>query len=323
MQVPFGKFIVPKLDFFSKLLHGAPVSSDDAEVSLAIDPIRLKQQVIYFAVTGQALQAVEEYFLPWLMRTLFAGAKKIRHFREDHSMDHDREQEKEFLRKVRHQIELPEYEVYEDYAEMVVQVIPQSYSEIKMQYGNIALWSIVWPPMGLACVINNWIEVRSDAAKIILNHRRPVPHRTDSIGPWLTAVSFLGWLGNLTTWALIYLYRGKDSSEFEINYQNIVTFLVIILVAEHGYWLVDWATGNLIQRFKTKAEWTSLREDYILRKEYLSHADYDAMDAGAMWPLDASKDVPSGFWEGKDIDSLVEHAKALLPEGCGKKAKSL
>jgi len=132
MQVPFGKFMVPKLDFFSKLLHGTSVSSDDAELSLAIEPIRLKQQVIYFAVTGQALQAVEEYFLPWLMRTLFAEAKKISHFREDHSTDHDREQEKEFLRKVRHQIELPEYEVYEDYAEMVVQVIPQSYSEIEM-----------------------------------------------------------------------------------------------------------------------------------------------------------------------------------------------
>lgn len=188
-----------------------------------------------------------------------------------------------------------------------------------MQYGNIALWSIVWPPMGLACVINNWIELRSDAAKIILSHRRPVPHRTDSIGPWLSAISLLGWLGNITTWALIYLYRGKESSEFDVNYENIVTFLVIILVAEHGYWLVDWAAGILIQRFKTKAEWTSLREDYILRKEYLSHTDADAMDVREMWPLDASKDVPPGFWARQDIDALVEQSKEFLR---GKKEKS-
>lgn len=175
--------------------------------------------------------------------------------------------------------------------------------------------------MGLACVINNWIELRSDSAKIVLNHRRPVPHRTDSIGPWLNALSFLGWLGNITTWALIYLYRGKDSSEFEMNYQNILTFLVIILVAEHGYWLVDWAAGKLIPRFKTKAEWHNLREDYILRKEYLSHVDNEAIDVGAMWSLDASNDMPLGFWaEGSQIESLVEQGKRLVAPS-GKKKK--
>lgn len=165
--------------------------------------------------------------------------------------------------------------------------------------------------MGLACVINNWIELRSDSAKIILSYRRPVPHRTDSIGPWLNALSLLGWLGNITTWALIYLYRGKDSSEFEMNYRNIVTFLVIILVAEHGYWLVDWAAGQLIHRFKTKAEWHNLREDYILRKEYLSHVDNEVIHVGSM--LDASKDMPLGFWaEVSEIESLIEQGKRLL-----------
>jgi hypothetical protein len=120
--VPFGRFIVPKLGFLTKLLHGTSLSAADAELSLAIDPIRLKQQVIYFAVTGQALQAIEENIVPWFTRTLFAEAKKISHYREDDSVNHDKEPEREFLRKIRHQLELPEYEVYEDYAEMVVQV---------------------------------------------------------------------------------------------------------------------------------------------------------------------------------------------------------
>jgi len=123
IQVPFGKIIVPKLGFFSKLFHGTSLSTEDVELSLAINPIRLKQQVIYFAVTGQLLEAVQEYFVPWLKRTLFAEAKKIRHFRERNSRNDDRHHEKRFLRKVRGQFELPEYEVYEDYAQMVVQVI--------------------------------------------------------------------------------------------------------------------------------------------------------------------------------------------------------
>jgi hypothetical protein len=64
-------------------------------------------------------------------------------------------------------------------------------------------------------------------------------------------------------------------------------------------------------------EWASLREDYILRKEYyiISHVDDDAMDVGAMQPLEAGKDVPLAFWERKDIDSMVELGKALLTGG--------
>jgi len=171
--------------------------------------------------------------------------------------------------------------------------------------------------MVLACVVNNWIELRSDAAKIILGQRRPVPHRTDSIGPWMTALSFLGWIGNITSCALVYLYYGKDSNEFELDYQNLVTFLVIVLVAEHGYWLLDWGAAMLIPRFKTTAEWASLREEYILRKEYISNVDEEAINMGAMEPLEAGKDSPYGFWERKDIESLVESGTELL-SGKGK-----
>ena len=34
-------------------------------------------------------------------------------------------------------------------------------------------------------LINNWLEMRSDAFKIATHFRRPIPIRTDSIGPWL------------------------------------------------------------------------------------------------------------------------------------------
>lgn len=39
-----------------------------------------------------------------------------------------------------------------------------------------------------------------------VHHRRPVPVRTDTIGPWLDTLTFLTWLGALTNAALVYLF---------------------------------------------------------------------------------------------------------------------
>lgn len=54
--------------------------------------------------------------------------------------------------------------------------------------------------------LNNLLELRSDAFKMTVHNRRPIPSRTDTIGPWLDALTFLSWLGALTNSALVYLF---------------------------------------------------------------------------------------------------------------------
>jgi anoctamin-10 len=60
--------------------------------------------------------------------------------------------------------------------------------------------------------LNNIIELRSDAFKIITHCRRPIPRRTDTIGPWLSCIEFLAWAGALINAALVYLFRPASSS---------------------------------------------------------------------------------------------------------------
>jgi hypothetical protein len=59
-------------------------------------------------------------------------------------------------------------------------------------------------------LLNNFLELRSDAFKITVHHRRPIPQRTDTIGPWLDALTFLTWLGALTNAALVYLFHPRN-----------------------------------------------------------------------------------------------------------------
>lgn len=59
-------------------------------------------------------------------------------------------------------------------------------------------------------LVNNWLEIRADAFKIAVHARRPIPARTDTIGPWLDTLAFLAWLAALTNSALVYLFRPAD-----------------------------------------------------------------------------------------------------------------
>jgi anoctamin-10 len=121
-EVPFGNYIVPKLDIFKGAL---PASIDETKNVtpriFSINAFRLKRQLIYFAVTAQIVGFAMENFLPYVTRKVFSKARKITNTDEDISA-YDREEEKAYLERVREESELPEYDIYGDYAEMVVQV---------------------------------------------------------------------------------------------------------------------------------------------------------------------------------------------------------
>jgi anoctamin-10 len=129
IEVPFGKYIVPKLDIFKIAL---PVSIDETKNvvphTFSINAFRLKRQLIYFAVTGQIVGFAMENFLPYVTRKVFSEARKITNKDEEDVSKFDREEEKTYLERVREESELPEYDIYTDYAEMVVQVFPLNYS---------------------------------------------------------------------------------------------------------------------------------------------------------------------------------------------------
>ena len=60
----------------------------------------------------------------------------------------------------------PQYEgTFDDYLEMFI------------QFGYVTLFSSAYPLAGLCALLNNMIEVRSDAFKLCFIHQRPFPER--------------------------------------------------------------------------------------------------------------------------------------------------
>lgn len=60
----------------------------------------------------------------------------------------------------------------------------QDYQEMFVQFGYVVLFSSAFPLAAMCALINNIIEIRSDAFKLCTGLQRPFGLRVESIGQW-------------------------------------------------------------------------------------------------------------------------------------------
>lgn len=267
VYVPFGTIIVPYLDIFSLAVQ--PFAENEKQLTAPsstqfnINPARLRKQVIYFTVTAQIVGFAMEVVVPYLKRQGFIKIKQFQSKRAKRAggitpsaAADDSPEEKEFLARVRSEAELDVYDVYSDLREMVV------------QYGYLALFSVIWPLVPVSFLINNWVELRADAVKICVEMQRPTPWRADTIGPWLDALSFLTWFGSITMSALVYLFSndgvGPDGSPASIKAWGL---LLSIFFSEHLYLLTRWGVATAIAKIDSPGRQKARRERYVTRQK--------------------------------------------------------
>jgi anoctamin-10 len=156
-----------------------------------------------------------------------------------------------------------------------------------------------------------------------MSYRRPVPQRADSIGPWLNNITFLSWLGTLTTSTLVYLFQGGDFN-LQCDKTMVVHLLATILVAEHGYWVVDRAISALSRRVWTTGEINVRKEEYSVRRRYLQNIGLSGGEVLSGDPTEkrrdrAPGDDPIGFWGEKSVEGAVAEGREILSRGWEKK----
>lgn len=60
----------------------------------------------------------------------------------------------------------------------------QDYQEMFIQFGYVVLFSSAFPLAAMCALINNIIEIRSDALKLCTGLQRPFGQRVENIGKW-------------------------------------------------------------------------------------------------------------------------------------------
>ena len=117
--------------------------------------------------------------------------------------------------------------------------------------------------------MNDWVELRADAIKICIEMQRPTPWRADTIGPWLDSLSFLTWLGSITTAALVYLFSndglGPDGNPSTIKGWAL---LLTIFFSEHVFLFLRWSIRLAISKLDFPGRQKERRERFLVRKQY-------------------------------------------------------
>ncbi|XP_020033831.2 anoctamin-8 [Castor canadensis] len=79
----------------------------------------------------------------------------------------------------------------------------QDYQEMFVQFGYVVLFSSAFPLAALCALVNNLIEIRSDAFKLCTGLQRPFGQRVESIGQWQKAMEAMGVLAIMVNCYLI------------------------------------------------------------------------------------------------------------------------
>ncbi|KKA28926.1 hypothetical protein TD95_002486 [Thielaviopsis punctulata] len=191
VYTPFGHVITPFLTFWHRIARMITMGNFQIKAhEFHVNPRRISDQMFFFTVTAQIVNLATEIVVPYLKRKVFKTVKEFKHEKEMSPVEGE---DDKFIARVMAEYELDVYDVNVDYREMVI------------QYGYLSLFSVAWPLAACCFLVNNWIELRSDTLKIAVGSRRPIPWRTDSIGPWVEALGFLSWLGSITSAAIVYL----------------------------------------------------------------------------------------------------------------------
>ena len=325
VYVPFGNTIVPHLNILPWIVRIAGCQEDCTikSTEFSVDPERLKYQIIYFAISGQLMNFINEMVLPFLKRL---GSHSVKNFQSGHFTKmawetsevnyDDIEEEASFLSRVRNEAELDEYDVNTDFREMCE------------QFGYLSLFSVVWPLTGMAFFLGDWVELRSDAVKICYEMKRPIPWRVDSIGHWVEHLSFMSWLGSLSSSALVYLFSGgglgSEGKWFDVKVGAIFT----IFFSEHIYLIARLLVRFALGKIESPGAKQQRAERYRMRKSLLDEdfhkevqenpavVTVEKIETHESCHDEELSTLESRFWSRqKTISEQVNFASCLISKG--------
>lgn len=261
----------------------------------------LHDQLFALSVTQQLTNTFTEVLLPILLRHVEKFLNKIRGSsrRKELEAFAQTNRDQAFLERVQNEFDLDVYDEFTDYAEMATQL------------GVISLWSVLWPLAPVMSVVNNFFELRSDAFKLVVNMRRPIPRRVESIGSWMSVLSHLAHLSFFTNYTMLFILDAlKPDSENPHKppsggiFVRIVLWLkafFLALVLNYAFSFVPIIVRYVLERIM----WQNSAEDVSIRRRLHQNRvalirrfeEYDQMKQAhtSVPTLDAASQLGS-FW---------------------------
>ena len=248
-------------------------------------------------------------------------------------------------------IELTEERVMEEYG-----TVFQDYNELAVQFGYSTLFAVAFPVAPLMAMINNCVELRTDAFKLCKVHRRPEYTTRQDIGSWMTVLetvavmsvmmnaALTGFVGSQTA-AFVGTLEHEELSSFRrlqdpqlwmaaVFIEHCILalrFLIFSVVPDVPGWIPQakhTLEETLAERMMTDEERTLKKSQHeaFAKKRAVTKLSKSASSVGKKLPGDARAGLVEMFYE-IDLDrsgTLSEHeangalVKSLRPGSGGK-----
>ncbi|CAJ2663736.1 anoctamin-like protein At1g73020 isoform X2 [Trifolium pratense] len=108
--------------------------------------------------------------------------------------------------------------------------------ELALQFGMILMFACAFPPAFAFAALNNIMEIRTDALKLLVIFKRPVPRAAGTVGAWLNIFQFLTLMSICTNCALLaWLYDEEGKWKVEPGLKAILIMEHVLLLFKFGF----------------------------------------------------------------------------------------
>uniref|UniRef100_A0A673AMS7 Anoctamin n=1 Tax=Sphaeramia orbicularis TaxID=375764 RepID=A0A673AMS7_9TELE len=187
------------------------------------------------------------------------GGASLRHRRRGRSSWMDPPEERESTTLTQAEIE----SCMQTYADTF-----QDYQEMFVQFGYVVLFSSAFPLAAMCALINNIIEIRSDAFKLCTGLQRPFGLRVESIGQWQTAMEAMGLIAIIVN---CYLIGQCGQLQRLFPWLSPEMAIISIVILEHFAILLKYIIHVAIPDIPTWVREEMAKLDYQRREAFKKH----------------------------------------------------
>ncbi|KAG0344099.1 Anoctamin-5 [Podila humilis] len=226
-----------KAPFGRKIFIHNPDLQDECLYDACITELTVQLAVVF--IGKQFLNGLFEMVFPWIERTW--NRKKIL---ADQAL-----KSREYLDR-RKWLRAPEWVKDDDLPSYQGRIL-KCYRKAVIQFGFCTLFVTSFPVAPAFALINNWIDIRMEANRILTQYQRPIAFRAQDIGMWEKIMEFVSFTSVITNAAIIafsslwikqnlfvkYLHADEDGDllaarlGFILVFENVVFIFKIILRA--------------------------------------------------------------------------------------------
>jgi len=205
------------------------------------------------------------------------------------------------------ELSAPEQEYIREEYDLVHGLL-MDYCELALQFGYMTLFVAALPLAPLLGLVNNWIEIRSDAYKLMTQHRRTLANPAEDIGTWQAIFNIMNILSVMSNAALISFVMDNVWDEDVTMTERLWGFVVFQYVLMFLMFCIGLAVPDVPEVVAKQLQRQAFIQDTVIDKIAMEEEDCFQLLRGLPPPVVSdSLDAEADTFEVGKAEGLAEY----------------